>query len=78
VVAKNCAPFEANPDHRGSPYVVLTKRGSTALARLTKAADAHHAEVARRFASTDAKAIHRGPRRLLDAITSPAGPSTEG
>jgi DNA-binding MarR family transcriptional regulator len=68
LVAESCATFEANPDHRGSPYLVLTRRGSSALARLTKAADSYHAEVARRLAGTDIKAVHRGLRRLLDAV----------
>src|SRR5579875_3831737 len=40
LVADGAATFEANPDHKGSPFVVLTKRGRAALADITKAAAA--------------------------------------
>src|SRR5271163_320601 len=45
LVTESWARFEANPDHRGSPYLVLGKRGRDALAKLTKAADAYHAKL---------------------------------
>src|SRR6185503_11394137 len=38
LVAENWASFETNPDHRGSPYLVLNRRGQAALEQLTKAA----------------------------------------
>src|SRR5580704_11432256 len=40
LAAEGSAAFEPNPDHRGSPYLVLTSRGSATLARLTAAAAA--------------------------------------
>ena len=43
LVAENWASFENNPDHRGSPYLMLNKRGRTALEQLTKAAASSHA-----------------------------------
>jgi DNA-binding MarR family transcriptional regulator len=66
LVAESLATFEDNRDHRGSPHLVLTARGRTTLAAITKAADSHHARLARRLAGTDVKAIHRGLRRLLE------------
>ena len=75
LVAEDWATFEANPDHRGSPYLVLNKRGSASLAKLTAAAAAYHTRLAHHLAGTDVGAIHRGLRRLLDAT---ANRSTEG
>jgi DNA-binding MarR family transcriptional regulator len=62
------ATFEPNPDHRGSPYLVLTRRGQTALAQLSKAADRSRTKLARQLAGTDIGAIHRGLRRLIKAM----------
>jgi DNA-binding MarR family transcriptional regulator len=70
LVKENWASFEPNPDHRGSPYLVLNERGQASLAELTRAAAAYHARLARQLADTDLKSIHRGLRRLLDAITN--------
>jgi DNA-binding MarR family transcriptional regulator len=75
LVAEDWATFEANPDHRGSPYLVLNKRGSAALAKLTTAAAAYHTRLAHHLSGTDVVAIHRGLRRVLDAT---ANRSTEG
>jgi DNA-binding MarR family transcriptional regulator len=77
LVAGGSANFEPNPDHRGSPYLVLSKRGSMTLARLTKAADVRHAEIANRLAGTEIKAVHRGLRRLLEAVAETIPPSNE-
>jgi DNA-binding MarR family transcriptional regulator len=71
LVAEGWAGFEANPDHRGSPFVVLSRRGRDALERLTKAAAEHHARLARRLASGEFAAIHRNLRRLLAATAEP-------
>ncbi|MGH6790544.1 MAG: MarR family winged helix-turn-helix transcriptional regulator [Pseudolabrys sp.] len=62
------ASFEGNPDHRGSPFLILTQHGRAALARLTKAAGSNHANLAMRLAGTDIGAIHRGLRRLIRAM----------
>ena len=70
LVADNAATFEPNPDHRNSPFLVLTKRGQTALADITKAAAASHARIARRLGGTDLAPLHRSLRRLIEATTS--------
>mgnify|MGYP003580141846 CR=1 FL=1 len=62
------AGFEPNPDHKGSPYLVLNDRGQAALAKITKAAGQNHAEIARKFAGADVGALHRGLRRLIQAL----------
>ena len=68
LVAENWAGFEPNPDHKGSPYLVLNARGQDALAKITKAAGQSHAQLARELIGTDVGALHRGLRRLIQAL----------
>ena len=68
LVEENWAGFEPNPDHKGSPYLVLNERGQAALAGITKAAGQSHAELARKLAAADVGALHRGLRRLIQAV----------
>jgi len=68
LVAENWASFEANPDHKGSPYLMLNTRGRGALAKITKAAGQSHAQLARKLTGTDVGALHRGLRRLIQAL----------
>jgi DNA-binding MarR family transcriptional regulator len=68
LVKESWASFAANPDHKGSPYLVLTARGQAALAKITKAARQSHAQVVRKLAGTDVDALHRGLRRLIEAL----------
>ena len=67
LVEEGSARFADNPDHRSSPYLVLSEAGAAALAKLTRAAGAYHTKVARKLLSADLKSIHRHLRRLLDA-----------
>jgi DNA-binding MarR family transcriptional regulator len=69
LVKENWASFEVNLDHKSSPHVVLNARGQAALAKITKAAGLSHAQLARRLAGTDVGAIHRGLRRLIQALS---------
>jgi len=68
LVAEGAATFEPNPDHRSSPHLVLTESGRSDLARLTKAAEAHHATIGRRVTAEDLDALHAGLKRLIQAI----------
>lgn len=68
LVAENWAAFAANPDHRGSPFLVLNKRGQAVLAEITKAATKSHAGLAKRLGNSDIGALHRGLRRLIAAL----------
>jgi len=68
LVAENWAGFEPNPDHKGSPYLVLNARGQDALAKITKAAGQSHAQLARELTGVDVGALHRGLRRLIQAL----------
>lgn len=68
LVEENWASFEDNPDHRGSPFLILNKRGQAALAKITGAATKSHAALARRLGNTDIGALHRGLRRFIAAL----------
>jgi DNA-binding MarR family transcriptional regulator len=68
LVQERWASFEPNPDHKGSPFLVLNARGQDALAKITKAADQSHVQLARRLSGTDVGALHRGLRRLIQAL----------
>ncbi|HEY1541513.1 MAG TPA: MarR family winged helix-turn-helix transcriptional regulator [Xanthobacteraceae bacterium] len=68
LVAEGSAQYQDNPDHRASPYVVLTRRGRASLDHLGKAAAGYHVRLARKLASSDIVSIHRGLRRLLEAL----------
>jgi DNA-binding MarR family transcriptional regulator len=70
LVNEGWATFEPNPDHRGSPNLVLTKRGQTTLAQLGKAAARSHAKLAGRLTGTDIGTIHRGLRRMITAMNN--------
>ncbi|MEI9803119.1 MAG: MarR family transcriptional regulator [Pseudolabrys sp.] len=68
LVKEGWAGFEPNPDHRASPFLLLSPRGRDALAKITKAAGSSHAQLARRLSATDVGALHRGLRRLIQAV----------
>ena len=73
LAAEHWASFQANPDHRGSPHLILTRRGRAVLDQLTRAAESHHAKLARKLSTADMRIIHRG-LRLLTAATSSLDP----
>ncbi len=69
LVEEGCAEYRDNPGHRASPHLVLTRRGRSALERLTKAASGYHARLARKLSSADVVSLQRGLRRLLEALS---------
>jgi DNA-binding MarR family transcriptional regulator len=69
LVAEGAAQYQNNPDHRGSPHLVLTKRGRAAFDQLMKAAGSFHARLARKLSPADVVSLQRGLRRLLEALT---------
>lgn len=69
LVEEGAAEYRDNPDHRGSPHVILTRHGHTALEAITKAAAGYHARLARKLSPSDVVSLQRGLRRLLDALT---------
>jgi DNA-binding MarR family transcriptional regulator len=77
LVAEGSAEYRDNPDHRASPHLLLTKRGRAALDQLTKAASGYHVRLARKLSSSDVTLIHRGLRRVLEALgeIDPVNPS---
>jgi DNA-binding MarR family transcriptional regulator len=80
LVDEGAASFEPNPDHRGSPFLVLSAQGRAALARIGKAAGGYHARMGRRIPGADIATLHRGLRRLIEAIaeTDPIHPTKRG
>jgi DNA-binding MarR family transcriptional regulator len=68
LVGEGVATYEANPDHRSSPHLVLTERGRTALAALTKSAAGLHARIADNLAVDDLQQLHAGLRNLIAAL----------
>src|SRR6185312_722388 len=68
LVAERSASFAANPDHKGSPFLMLHAGGRDALAKITKAAAQSHAQLARRLAGAEVGALHRGLRKLIQAM----------
>src|ERR1700689_5714539 len=68
LVAEGSAEYQDNPDHRASPHLVLTRRGRSALDQLTTAAGGYHARLSRKLSPAEVASIHRGLRRLLEAL----------
>lgn len=69
LVEDGAAEYRENPDHRGSPYIILTRRGHAALEAITSAAAGHHARLVRKLSSSEVVSLRRGLRRLLEAFT---------
>lgn len=68
LVQERFATFEDNPDHRGSPHLLLTPSGRAVLEQLSRAAEAHHAALARKVDARDIEKLHRGLRSLIRAL----------
>jgi DNA-binding MarR family transcriptional regulator len=79
LVGEGSAQYQENPDHRASPYLVLTRRGRATLDQLTKAAAGYHARLAEKLSSSDIASVQRGLRRLLEvlAVVDPIDPSQQ-
>lgn len=68
LVQERFATFEDNPDHRGSPHLLLTPSGRAALERLSQAAEAQHAALAMKLDAKNIEKLHRGLRSLILAL----------
>lgn len=79
LVAEGSASFQDNPDHRGSPHLVLTRRGKAALERLSKAAAGYHVRLALGLSPSEVASLHRGLHRLSAALgeIDPVNPSKQ-
>lgn len=69
LVEEGAAEYRENLDHRGSPHVILTRRGQAALEAITKAAAGYHTRLARKLSPADVASLQRGLRRLIEALT---------
>lgn len=68
LLTQGLATSETNPDHRASPFIVLTPRGRDTLSRISQIAIESRAQW---FSDRDApnlKAAHPEVRRLRDAL----------
>ena len=73
LLARGLAVTETNPDHRASPFIVLTSQGRDTLARISRIAMQSRTQW---FADDDAAnlaAAHAEIRRLRDALRRHAG-----
>jgi DNA-binding MarR family transcriptional regulator len=68
LVKEGWARFTANPDHKGSPFLMLNARGHAALAKITQAIQRSHAQLTRKLADTNVGALHRGLHRLIETL----------
>jgi DNA-binding MarR family transcriptional regulator len=68
LVEEGAAEYRGNPDHRGSPHLILTKRGQSTLEAITRAAAGFHGRLARKLSPSDVASLQRGLRRLLEAL----------
>lgn len=64
LVADGLAQWEANPGHRRSSLLVLTRAGEDALRRIMRASDIWRAEVARGFTVAELEAAQDVIRRM--------------
>jgi len=71
LVREDLARFADNPDHRTSPHLVLTEKGRTALAALTRAAHGSHEALASRLKGLPLAALRRDLGRLRTALAAP-------
>jgi DNA-binding MarR family transcriptional regulator len=68
LVEERLASFEPNPDHRTSPYFILTGEGRAMLQRLMESARAYHHELAAGLSEAELTVLRRGLRRLCDVL----------
>ncbi|MFD8808819.1 MarR family winged helix-turn-helix transcriptional regulator [Streptomyces sp. NPDC059597] len=68
LVERDLAAFEPNPDHRGSPLLVLTGAGAEALGRVTVGAATAHRAVFGEIPGEDVHAAREFLRGLLTGL----------
>lgn len=68
LIARKLAVAEPNPDHRASPYIVLTPKGRKTLARISEAATRARHEWFSDHDAAGLAAAHHQVRRLRDTL----------
>jgi|SRR5579871_3561844 len=68
LIGEALAAFKPNPDHRTSPYLVLTDAGHTVLKRLMEGAHAYHQELADEHSQAELVLLHRALRRFCEVL----------
>jgi DNA-binding MarR family transcriptional regulator len=68
LIAEGLAAPSPNPDHKTSPFLVLTGEGRATLASLMSSAKAYHRELADEMPAADVSALRRALRAFCDAL----------
>jgi DNA-binding MarR family transcriptional regulator len=68
LLARGLAATEANPDHRASPFIVLTAQGGETLAQISQIATHSRKQWFSDRDATELEATHTEIRRLRDAL----------
>jgi DNA-binding MarR family transcriptional regulator len=68
LIEEGLAAVHPNPDHKTSPFLVLTSSGRAAFAQLMRHGRSYHRELANELAGHDLAALRRGLRRFCDAL----------
>jgi DNA-binding MarR family transcriptional regulator len=68
LIAEGLARLAPNPDHKTSPFLVLTPTGAAAFARLASNGRAYYAALADGLSAADLISLRRGLRRFCDVL----------
>jgi DNA-binding MarR family transcriptional regulator len=68
LVEDGLASFGANPDHKVSPYLLLTKRGHDVIANLQRNVRIYCRELAGVLTTADLIKVRRGLRKICEAL----------
>ncbi len=68
LIGEGLASLSPNPDHKSSPFLVLTSAGRGTLSELMGSARAYHRELASRFSPAELQRLRHGLRRFCDVL----------
>ncbi|HEY3917196.1 MAG TPA: MarR family winged helix-turn-helix transcriptional regulator [Stellaceae bacterium] len=68
LIAEGLATLQPNPDHKTSPFLVLTECGRSTFAQLMRHARAYYRELASELSGTELAVLRRSLRRFCDAL----------
>lgn len=68
LISEGEAEYLPNPDHKGSPHLVLTRSGRAALERIGRRAASYHAAIADLIEDHEIRLAHATLKRLLGVL----------
>lgn len=71
LIARGLAVTEPNPDHRTSPFIILTDEGRAVLARISQAAAAARHSWLPDADANELRSAHAFVKKLTDALRDP-------